>query len=494
MTTRMTQEQYQLPEVEVRLKLREGDMLYSSLPISDPDAAVRVMKDALKDLDRETVCVVNLDNHLRPINYNIVSVGGLDMAIVPTQNIFKTAILSNAASIMLLHTHPSGVAVPSREDNETTRKLLRACKMMDIPLTDHIIIGCITGETYSYRTERPELFKNSGRSLAEKGETYMKESTFEDFKKNLADLVHEELEQRGIAAEVQFVDVRKLNQSYQGISIIPEGESASPVFNMDEMYRNYLESGELSVDHMISALETGRGLSHLAAKLDNYESIKDSLAIRLSPIEGNEDFLETVVHRKILDLAVTYHVIIGDKEDGMSATVTKNMLESYGISEDQLHQDALESSMKLFPARTMPLMDAILGLVGQETTLDLPRNEPELWVITNRGDQYGAAAIMYPDVLEQAAERLGENFYIIPSSRHEVILIPESMAPGSYKELETMIREVNRTEVSMEDRLSDKAYHYEDKYGRLELAEDYETRKMRMKQKKAQHQKAGVEL
>ena len=320
----------------------------------------------------------------------------------------------------------------------------------------------------------------------------MNELTFEDFKNNTADLVREELGQRGIAAEVQFVDVRKLNQSYHGISILPEGEPASPVFNIDEMYRDYLMTGEISIEHMMDAVETGRDISQMAEKLDTYEMVKDSLMIRLSPREGNEELLKAVPHREVLNLAVTYHVIIGEKEDGMSAMLTNSMLQTYGISEDQLHHDAVESSMKLFPARTLPLMDAILGLVGQETTLDLPRNEPELWVITNRGSRDGAAAMLYPDVLEQAAERLGENFYIIPSSRHEVILLPDSMATASYKELEMMIREVNSTEVSKEDRLSDKAYHYEDKHRRLELAEDFEARKMRMKQK--QRQKAGVEL
>ncbi|MCR4751160.1 MAG: DUF5688 family protein [Eubacterium sp.] len=483
-----------MSEVEVRLKLRERDVLYSADPISNPEAAVRVMKEALQDTDREMVCVVNLDTHLRPVNYNIVSIGGLDTAMIPVQNVFKAAILSNAASIMLLHTHPSGVAQPSRIDDETTKKLLEACRLMDIPLTDHIIIGCMTGETFSYRTERPGLFMASGLSVSEQGEQYMKEFTFDDFKEHTASLVREELEQRGLAAEVHFIDVRKLNQSYHGISILPEGESASPVFNLDEMYRHYLETGEIDVGQMIHEVEASHDLARLAEKLDDYENVKDSLVIRVSPREGNEDFLEITPHREILDLAVTYHVIVGDRDEGMSTVVTQKMLEHYGISEEQLHQDAVNSSMNLFPARTVPLMDAILGLVGQETILGLPRNEPELWVITNRGGQEGAAAMLYPDVLEQAAEQLGENFYIIPSSRYEVILMPDSMALGSYQELETMIREVNRTEVSKEDRLSDKAYHYEDKSRRLEMAEDFEARKMRMKQKKMQRQKAGVEL
>ena len=99
---------YQLQEVTVRLCLKEGAVLYSTAPLSHPEAARDVMRDVLKDLDREMVCVVNLDNKMKPINYNVVSIGSIDQSMVPIQNVYKSSILSNAASIMLLHNHPSG--------------------------------------------------------------------------------------------------------------------------------------------------------------------------------------------------------------------------------------------------------------------------------------------------------------------------------------------------------------------------------------------------
>lgn len=139
--------QYKLPEV--RVKLTEGTALYSAQPVNSPEGAVRVMADMLSELDREYVCVVNMDSKLHPINYNIVSIGGLSESLVPMTNIFKSAILSNAGSIVVLHNHPSGDLTPSNEDINVTKRIMEASKIMDIRLNDHIIVGGGSGDYYS---------------------------------------------------------------------------------------------------------------------------------------------------------------------------------------------------------------------------------------------------------------------------------------------------------------------------------------------------------
>lgn len=83
-------EDHLLKQVDVRLVLKESSALYSTQPLSGPEQAAEVMAEALKDLDREMVCVVNLDIKLRPINYNVVSIGSLDSSMVPIQNVFKS--------------------------------------------------------------------------------------------------------------------------------------------------------------------------------------------------------------------------------------------------------------------------------------------------------------------------------------------------------------------------------------------------------------------
>lgn len=149
----------ELKRVEVRLKLTEGSGLYSSESIDRAETAVRVMAEAMAGLDREEVCVVNMDGKGHPINFNVVSIGSLNGSIIPMGNVFKTAILSNAASIILMHNHPSSDVSMSRQDENVTKQLMYAGQIMGITVLDHIIVGGMTGECYSLRTHYPELFE-----------------------------------------------------------------------------------------------------------------------------------------------------------------------------------------------------------------------------------------------------------------------------------------------------------------------------------------------
>ena len=126
---------------QVAIRLVEQPPLYSETPMDGPEAAVRVMHDLLADMDREVFCIVNLQSDLRPINMNIVSVGALDHTIAHPREIFKSAILSNASRMLLIHNHPSGVLTPSNEDIQTTARIQEAGELMGIPLVDHIIVA-----------------------------------------------------------------------------------------------------------------------------------------------------------------------------------------------------------------------------------------------------------------------------------------------------------------------------------------------------------------
>lgn len=140
---------YKLKEVCIRLA--EGHPLYSDVPLSSPTAALDVMRKELSQYDREVLCVVNLNNKLKPINFNIVSMGSINGSIASIPNILKSGILSNAYGFLLLHNHPSGDVTPSREDIQTTRRCIEAGKIMDIPCLDHVIVGCGNSDYYSFR-------------------------------------------------------------------------------------------------------------------------------------------------------------------------------------------------------------------------------------------------------------------------------------------------------------------------------------------------------
>ena len=182
--------------------------LMSEEPIKSPEAAVRVMADTFKDFDREVFCIVNLQSDLRPINMNIVSMGTLNSSLAHPREILKSSILSNAASIMLFHNHPSNHLSPSREDIELTDRMQQICTLIGIPVMDHIILG--TGQQYYSFKEKdiqmiPKLdvaqsidqFRLEGSRVAESTRAFDPKRAAEDRKNELKDIT-EKLE-KGVA-------------------------------------------------------------------------------------------------------------------------------------------------------------------------------------------------------------------------------------------------------------------------------------------------------
>ncbi len=164
-TIEMTEtKQYKLREVRIRLE--KGRSLFSDQPMSNPEAALDVMRRELSGYDREVLCVVNLNSRLQPINFHVVSVGDLSQSIAFIPNIMKSGILSNAQSFMMLHNHPSGDVTPSQEDTLLTRRVLEAGKILGIGCVDHIIVGGGNGLYFSMREQGTLDFTDQTISMA----------------------------------------------------------------------------------------------------------------------------------------------------------------------------------------------------------------------------------------------------------------------------------------------------------------------------------------
>lgn len=121
--------------------VREGSILYNIRKINSPLDALALGKQFLEDADREELIACCMDAKNQPISINVVSVGSLNSSIVHPREVFKVAILSNAASILVFHNHPSGDISPSTDDINVTNRLKEAGKIIGIELLDHIIIG-----------------------------------------------------------------------------------------------------------------------------------------------------------------------------------------------------------------------------------------------------------------------------------------------------------------------------------------------------------------
>ena len=121
--------------------VKESSFLYQTRQILSPSDAYEMIKDQLKDLDREQFIIACLNTKNEPTNISVIAVGTLNKAIVHPREVFKTAILSNAASIMAFHNHSSGDTTPSQQDLQLTNRLYEAGELLGIKLLDHLIIG-----------------------------------------------------------------------------------------------------------------------------------------------------------------------------------------------------------------------------------------------------------------------------------------------------------------------------------------------------------------
>jgi DNA repair protein RadC len=125
----------------VSLRLTKDRSLYSEEPVTSPQVAVESFGEFLKDMPQEYFCSINLDGAGCPINASICSIGTANSTIANPGETLKTALLSNASSVIVLHNHPSGNIMPSRQDIALTKKMMDACNLVGITLDDHIIVG-----------------------------------------------------------------------------------------------------------------------------------------------------------------------------------------------------------------------------------------------------------------------------------------------------------------------------------------------------------------
>lgn len=133
----------------VSIRLVEEPPLYSKEKITSPEDVLKVLGRELRQYDRELLCVLNLGMDGAVINMNVVSMGSLTSCMVHPREVFKSAVLSNASHIILVHNHPSGDCEPSQEDKDMTEVLAKCGKLLDIPVVDHVIVS--RDDLYSFK-------------------------------------------------------------------------------------------------------------------------------------------------------------------------------------------------------------------------------------------------------------------------------------------------------------------------------------------------------
>lgn len=304
---------------------------------------------------------------------------------------------------------------------------------------------------------------------------------YEKFKEQFVEDLKERLETGGEKFSVDLNAVQKMNQNYEAVTVKPEDAIIGVNLNMNEIYERY-DRG-MSYDTLVRevAEKADRALHdrpdfNLEA-LQDYDQMKEKLSMEVVSAERNADLLEKVPHKDMEDMAVVYRFVLDSDSDGRgSILVTNQLMDNYGITAEQLHADALQYAPVMRPAVIQTMAETLLEMMGPEAKDMIPvLPDDPLFVATVPDKIQGAGVLAYQDFMEQAAERVGGDFFILPSSIHEILLVRDD---GTFdiNHLEDMVKQVNETEVAPEDLLTDSVYHYDSKEKIFELAEKYEER------------------
>ncbi len=221
---------------------------------------------------------------------------------------------------------------------------------------------------------------------------------------------------------------------------------------------------------MSNALRIGnRGIS--------YEQAKEMLFPELIPQKGNEAMLSTVPHEKVEDMAVVFRLDLHSESSMMMSTrVNQTILDGFGVTAEQIKKDALENAPHTHPATLRSMTEVLSEMMGGFPVPEPGPGDPTLYVAGMETFNRGAGVLAYPGFLDEASQIIGGNFFILPSSIHELLFLKDT-GTMSRQELTDMVRTVNATEVSPEDQLSDNVYHYDGKDRVFELAEKYDARR-----------------
>ncbi len=271
---------------------------------------------------------------------------------------------------------------------------------------------------------------------------------------------------------IQTVD-KNNDQKRRGIVIRSAGSKVSPVFYLDLMYEKYLDG--MTLDQIVEAVWQFYSEDENVRKIDindflDWERVKSRLFLRVISTDMNRVSLETAIHKDILDLSAVVYVKM-DLPSGDGAAyviVRKEHIAIWQQREETVYETALQntrqenisfvsitnaiSSMLSENEREMLLGDSLLAV-------DSP-----LYVLTNEACHFGAVYMLLPEVMDQIADKKGDDLYVLPSSIHEILVLAVSEVPN-LPGLREIVQDVNEMQVPPDSRLSNHVYRYSKENG-----------------------------
>lgn len=260
-----------------------------------------------------------------------------------------------------------------------------------------------------------------------------------------------------------------------GLTISHQNTNIFPTIYLEEYYSHYQKGRGINdiaknIVHLYHEVKFEKDWD--IEQVHNFEYAKSKLVYKLIHLEKNQELLKGIPFVPYLDLAIVFYLLLDSSETGSASILISNELQHvWKVDLSDLYSIASLNTPKLLSAELVPMntvIQELLGYVSAEDfeSHDFDENDSHLFVLSNELRHLGAACILYDRVLEDIGNQLNEDFYVLPSSIHETIILPASYHIRDF-DLDEMIVEINATQVSAEETLSDHAYYYSRKESKL---------------------------
>lgn len=282
---------------------------------------------------------------------------------------------------------------------------------------------------------------------------------FEDFKEAVKEKIKGAI---GTNCKVALNDVTKNNGVVLcGLTVQSAESNISPTIYLNSYYTAF-EDGRCRLDEIADDILKVYAKNKIDQQIDasiftDYSRCRDTLAYKLINTEKNKELLKCIPHMEFLDLSIVFESILPGEYEGRASILIRNEhMQAWGITQDRLSEDAFHNAPLVNKYILSSLEAALQGIfmIAEPGDDYIP-----LFILSNEKHANGAACMLYPEVLKNFSEKIGRNIYIIPSSVHEVLLMPEADRMNAEL-IREMVREVNDTTVDAEQILSYSVYFY----------------------------------
>lgn len=271
-----------------------------------------------------------------------------------------------------------------------------------------------------------------------------------------------------------------------GLTICERNTNIAPTIYLNAYFNQYKDGRDMT--DIIRAIDECYKENRVRTDFDiagimNFENVKHRVCFKLINRDRNAEMLSDMPYIEFLDLAVIFYIFVSEDEMGTgSITIHNNLMEAWGISDKKMLLNlAMSNTQRRFTGHVYNMMSVLESMMGRDAELDSEVRDCfyemesvyeddicPMYVATNSKKLNGACVMLYDGLLRSFARKVGKSFYIIPSSIHEVILIPDTL-DMDIRYMKAMVKEVNGTEVAPEEILSDNVYRYDIDTDRIEM-------------------------